>query len=352
MAFQPLFYSCLSKRLDRIPFLPDTLSEDFMPRMRLLPNTEIGTDVPDVFTERVLRAQLAQFWRNHGSARDSEYDAIAAEERYEKFCVDFLQKMPPAFALQPDKQWDARLPTLPMQRQLLHNAIFEHLCWNFRPVLFQRSDQIQHLPRYKQILITHNKQALAAASLVLLEGVSNLHHMMGGSHTRFSGIIVPTFEAAVPLLCLYADKNFPEEIAPDSPSQISIELDPIGNGIRHLTRTKCKQAAQHALDCLQNLAEVSNLAETGARTLARLIHGIESSPPYTESYGDSSNIAFDLATQTSEDWSYGEVQEYALGDSQALLNYDDGQCRDIGPSWEEMLQDLNGSFLPGEFGSL
>ena len=46
------------------------------------------------------------------------------------------------------------------------------------------------------------------------------------------------------------------------------------------------------------------------------------------------------------------MQEYALGDSQALLNYDDGQCRDIGPSWEEMLQDLNGSFLPGEFGSL
>ena len=45
------------------------------------------------------------------------------------------------------------------------------------------------------------------------------------------------------------------------------------------------------------------------------------------------------------------MQEYALGDSQALLNYDDGQCRDIGPSWEE-LQDLNGSFLPGEFGSL
>lgn len=145
MAFQPLIYSCLSKCLDRIPFLPDTLSEDFMPQMRLIPDTEIGTDVPDVFTERVLRTQLAQFWRNHGSSKDSEYNAIAAEEKYEKFCVDFLQNMPPAFALQPDKQWDTHLPTLPMQRQLLHNAIFEHLCWNFRPVLFQRSDQAQHL---------------------------------------------------------------------------------------------------------------------------------------------------------------------------------------------------------------
>lgn len=322
-----------------------------MPRMRLLPDTEIGTDVPDVFTERILRAQLAQFWRNHGAAKDSEYDAIAAEERYEKFCADFLQTLPSAFALQPDKQWDTRLPTLPMQRQLLHNAIFEHLCWNFRPVLFQRLDLVQHLPGYKRILITHNKQALAVASLALLDGVSNLHTMMGGSHTRFSGVIVPTFEATVPLLCLYADKNFPEEIAPESPSHVIMKADPIGNGIRHVTRAKCMQAACDALACLQNLAEVSNLAETGARTLARLIHSIESSPPYAETYGDSTTIAINLAMQTSEDWNYSQVQEYALGDSQAIFQCDNGQCREIGPSWEEMLQDLNGSFLPGEFGS-
>lgn len=139
--------------------------------------------------------------------------------------------------------------------------------------------------------------------------------MMGVSHTRFSGVIVPTFEAAVPLLCLYADKNFPEEIAPKCPSRIIMKSDPIGNGIRHLARAKCRQAAQHALDCLQNLAEVSSLAETGARTLARIIYGIESSLPYAETYRYSSNIAVDLAMQTSEYWSYGQVQEYALGDS-------------------------------------
>ena len=121
--------------------------------------------------------------------------------------------MPPVFALQPDKQWDERLPTLPMQRQLLHMAIFESLCWNFRPTLLQGLDQLKHLPVYKQILVSHNKRAVSVAALKLLEGASTLHMMMGGSHTRYAGIIIPAFEAAVPLLCLCADDTFPEDSA-------------------------------------------------------------------------------------------------------------------------------------------
>ena len=96
-----------------------------------------------------------------------------------------------------NQQWDDRLPTLPMQRQLLHLAIFELLCWNFTPTLLQQPEQVQNLPGYKQVLILRNKKALAVSALNLLEGVSVLHTMMGGSHTRFPGIIVPTFEAAV-----------------------------------------------------------------------------------------------------------------------------------------------------------
>jgi hypothetical protein len=48
--------SCLSKRLDRIPFLPDGLSADIMPQMHLLPVIDIGAGCPDLFTARILRA--------------------------------------------------------------------------------------------------------------------------------------------------------------------------------------------------------------------------------------------------------------------------------------------------------
>jgi len=284
--------------------------------MHLLPDVNIGADAPDVFTERVLRAQLAQFWRSHGPAKGSEYDAIAAEERYESFCSTFLQTMPPVFALQPDKQWDERLPALPMQRQLLHIAIFEFLCWNFRPALLQKPDQVKHLPGYKQILIPHNKKALAVAALNLLEGVSTLHMMMGGSHTRFAGIIVPIFEGAVPLLCLCADKSFPGDIAEGRSH--TMKTDPLGVGISNVTRAECMQAARDALSCLQTLAEVSNMAEVGARTLARLISRVDrvdSSLPLAQVYGDSSGAA-DGVMQAFEAWNCDQMREYAMRGSQ------------------------------------
>ncbi|KAK3178714.1 hypothetical protein OEA41_000851 [Lepraria neglecta] len=341
--------SCLSKRLDRIPFLPDGLSADIMPRMHLLPDIDIGADTPDVFTERVLRAQLARFWRSHGPAKGSKYDAIAAEERYESFCSTFLQTMPPVFALQPDKQWDELLPTLPMQRQLLHMAIFEFLCWNFRPTLLQKPDQVKHLPGYKQILISHNKKALAVAALNLLEGVSTLHMMMGGSHTRFAGIIVPIFEAAVPLLCLCADKSFPGDITEGLSH--TMKPDPLEVGISNVTRAECMQAARDALSCLQTLAEVSKMAEVGARTLARLIGSVDSSPPLAQVYGDSSGAA-DAVMQASEAWSCDQMREYAMRGSQADIPFGNTGCAEVGPNWEEVLRDLTGSFGLEENGFL
>lgn len=232
-----------------------------MPRMHLLADIDIGADTPDVFTERVLRAKLARFWRSHGPAKGSKYDAKAAEERYESFCSIFLQMIPPVFALQPDKQWDEVLPTLPMQQQLLHMAIFEFLCWNSRPTLLQEPDQVENLPGYEQILIPHNKEALAVAALSLLEGVSTLHMMIAGSHTRFAGIIVPIFEAAVPLLCLCANKSFPGDIAEGLSH--TMKPDPLEVGISNQTRAQCIQAARDVLSCLQTLAEVSNVAEVG-----------------------------------------------------------------------------------------
>lgn len=94
-----------------------------------------------------------------------------------------------------------------MQRQLLHMAVFDFLCWNFRPTLLQQPppppDELGRLPGYKQIPAAHGKKVLAIAALSLLESVSAVHALVGGSHTHFSGIIVPLFEGAVPLLCLF-----------------------------------------------------------------------------------------------------------------------------------------------------
>ena len=121
--------SYLSRHLDRIPFLSDSLNADVLPRMRLPDSADLPSlEAPNAFTERILRARLAQFWRNNRPPRGLEWDVMAAEARYEEFCSSYLATLPPAFALELDKQWDERLPTLPMQRQLLHIATFELLC--------------------------------------------------------------------------------------------------------------------------------------------------------------------------------------------------------------------------------
>lgn len=330
-------YSCLSRRLERLPFLSDGLSAEVMPQMRLLPHADIGADAPDVFTERVLQAQLAQFWRNHSLAKGSEYDAIGAEERYESFCSTYLQTLPPVFALQPDKQWDDRLPTLPMHRELLHLAIFELLCWNFRPTVLQRSDQTERLPAYKQVLILHNKRALAVAALNLLEAVSSLHMMMGGSHMRFAGIIVPTFEAAVPLLCLCADKTFPGENM-ESRSR-TIKTDPLGTRLSSVTRVKCMQAVWDAFNRLQNLAEVSSMAEVGARTLSRLIDRVENPVPLAPGYSDLDGEV-DVSAQLPETWSFDQMQQDVIGTFQGESTLNSMGFGNTGATWDGMMGNL------------
>lgn len=340
--------SCLSKRLERIPFLSDGLSADIMPQMRLLPDLNIGADAPDVFTERLLRAQLARFWRIHKPAKGSEYDAIGADERYERFCSTFLQTMPPAFALQPDKQWDDRLPTLPMQRQLLHLAIFELLCWNFTPTLLQQPEQVQNLPGYKQVLILRNKKALAVSALNLLEGVSVLHTMMGGSHTRFPGIIVPTFEAAVPLLCLCADQDFPGVTVEGRLH--TLKTDPLGVGISEVTRGGCIQAAWDALNRLQTLAESSSMAEVGARTLTRLIDKVDSPPPLAPSLGFL-NGEDEVATHLIEPLNGDLMQQYVMESFQLAPPLDNVRYKNVSSEvWNEMFEGPTGSLeVEGRF---
>lgn len=237
--------------------------------MHLSPNID-DEGAPEGYSERLIQARLANFWRSFTPRQGTEYDATVAEERYEKFCTDFLTTLPPVFALEPSEEWDARIHTLPPQRQILHMTIFDSLCYNFRPVLLREQSQVQSLPAYKQVLLASQRKALAVAALKVLDGVSSLHAMLGGSHTRFAGIIFPTFEAAVLLVGLCMDADFPGS-GENYPPSTTLRIDPLGSGKAQLTRHRCARAAHGALTRLRTLAEVSNMASVGAQTLARLI---------------------------------------------------------------------------------
>jgi hypothetical protein len=228
-------------------------------------------DVPETFTARLLLARLAKFWRSFPSRPCAEYEATEAEERYDKFCKEFLAQLPPVFALDSSKEWDERLERLPPQRQTLHIAIFDFLCHNFRPVLLCDPRQVQSLPAYKQVLVASQRKALAAATLKTLEGVSKLHTMLGSSHTRYAAIIMPTFEATVALVSLIMDVNFPGANMGEDGVPRALDVDPLGWEKAQLTRDRCYRAAQEGLARLRMLAEVSDMARAGANTLARLI---------------------------------------------------------------------------------
>lgn len=268
--------SRLARQLDRVPFLPDGLHPESWPQMRLVyavgGGEELDPSAPEGFSERLLQTRLADFWRISGWRQGVDYDIMAAEERYEKFCQDFMSNLPSAFALQPNKAWDKRLPKFPLQRQLLHIAIFDSLCWNFRPLLLHSPNQLQFLPAYKLVLLSSQKKALAVAALRMLDGLTSLHAMLGGSHTCFSAIIFPTFEAAMLLVSLSLDPQFPDDSIPAGPPcPLKSKTDPLHAGMATVTRASCIQAAQDALSRLRMLAEVSDMAEVEAQTLSRAL---------------------------------------------------------------------------------
>jgi hypothetical protein len=206
---------------------------------------------------------------------------MEAEERYDKFCRELLAELPPAFALtEPSHVWDKELPRLPLQRQMFHLAIFESIYQNFRPVLLSDPGQVLNLPAYKQVLLASQQHTLAFAALKTLDCVSNLHTLLGRSHTRFPNIIMPTFEAAVVLCSLVMDTQFlrsPSIGSTNANENLSLEneqkghVDPLVWERAHVTRESCRRAIQDALARLEMLAEVSNMAKICARTLARLI---------------------------------------------------------------------------------
>ena len=208
---------------------------------------------PDDFLERLMQARLANFWRAFVPRQGADHHEMMAEERYEKFCSEFLPSLPPVFALEPSDKWDQRQQNLPLQRQVLHVAIFHSLCQNFRSVLLRKPAEVQNLPAYKQLLVASQRRALAAAALRMLDGVSKLHVLLGRSHTRFAAIILPTFEAAIILVSLIMDAEFPDLTMSNVTYSQTLNADPLGWEKAHMTRERCLRAVQEAqarLECL------------------------------------------------------------------------------------------------------
>ncbi|KLJ10023.1 hypothetical protein EMPG_14560 [Blastomyces silverae] len=245
--------SHLARQLDRVPFLPDHLVAETLPRLHLISdhgNLRLGSDVdaPDSFKLK----------------ENSTYDPTEREHRYERLCAEYLPTLHPAFAIDhPDMTWDMALPKLPMQRQLLYIAIYDSLCWNFRPVLLLKPGYINSLPPYKRVLVQSQKQRLGLAAMKTLEAVTTLHSMFGGSYTRFAVIIFNTFEATVLLLYLCAHADFPFD-------QGDGDADILGVKFK-LTYQRAMQVSRQAVNRLQMLAEMSEMAASGAEVTAQLL---------------------------------------------------------------------------------
>jgi hypothetical protein len=223
----------------------------------------------DEFTEHLLQARLANFWKSAQVNCNYGHDIVAAEEQYEKFCNEYLATLPSAFALQPNTQWDTQLPALAKQRELLHISIFESLCYNFRSTLLLNPHQTRNLPRYKQVLLLYQRRALAVAALDVLKCALSLHTLMGGSQTRFPDIIRPMFEAAVLLVYVSMDRSLFE--GAENRRHTSSRLDPLEVGMARLKQEECMKAIRGALTRLQMLAEVSQMAKISAQALLRLL---------------------------------------------------------------------------------
>lgn len=94
--------SHLSRQLDRVPFLPDDIVSDALPWLLLVPDTNTDASAPEIFTERLMQVHLGRFWRSFGPRRKFEYDPLEGEQRYDRFCAEYLPTLSPALALELD----------------------------------------------------------------------------------------------------------------------------------------------------------------------------------------------------------------------------------------------------------
>ncbi|KHE85199.1 hypothetical protein GE21DRAFT_5180 [Neurospora crassa] len=349
--------SLLSRQLDRMHALPGRLHPRNWPQLHALPeyrdrgeqtpptmSLNRGLEAPDPFTERLLQARLADFWRSVSPLQGNEDDIMAAEERYDKFSREFLSQLPPAFALaDADESWDRLLPKLPLQRQMLHMAIYDSLCWNFRPLLFWHPSSSLSLPPYKVLLLRYQKRGVAGAALRSLEAVTRLHALLGGCHTRLPGIVMSRFEAAVLLLQLWADPSFPEDdsclnMHPQQQQQqqqqqhITPRLDPMRANAHMVNRAACMEAVKGAVKRLKMLAEVSSLADIGANTLVELLRRTTTLEEGSRTEVVANNqLPLETHVSTSKDLTAGAMNDtiYVATQDHAGLQVPQGQGQEV-----------------------
>ncbi|KAF2753059.1 hypothetical protein EJ05DRAFT_542249 [Pseudovirgaria hyperparasitica] len=282
----------LSLVLDRSPCIPEEhyCSVD-LPKMRILSGAQQNTNAPDVFTERILQAKLSKLWFSlvpANRAKPDIYDPSVAEEVYEKLCREFVAELPLVFSLQsPDTQWDQQIPMLARQRQTLKISVFVILCQLFQPLLHLSTEQIQTMPHYKRDLITTHRNHLVTSCVSLLEGVSQLHDLMGNTPARFHLLSFFSFEPAM-LLAMYVMSTAMSHKAltkareqdgrrhlfaspPMTPTVASID-NPKGV----LTATECRVHIETALQRLTLLQESTMIARVSARKLKEVLAKLDS----------------------------------------------------------------------------
>lgn len=313
-------------------------------------------DVPEEFDQRLLLFRLAKFWNVTDPQQHHAlglYDPVMVEERYERFCKEFLAILPTPFALNSatDNLWKEKHPRLPFQRLLLHIAMFESLCHNFKPVLLLDANQIHCLQGYKQDLALVHIQTLARAAVKVLDAVSALHALNGTSYTHCSDVIFQTFEAAVILVCVTI--MHPEALSSCGTGQDNgsnaisrlrgdaalLESMEWKEGAKSSLLERCTQATQEAFSRLTMLAEVSVTAEIGALHLGRLIHRSLSADNMTGSLAAAPMSMEPACMEASEDDSSmgcGSGYTLALCAPSGINGTEPGISNSFIPNWENL----------------
>lgn len=225
-------------------------------------------NTPDLFTERLLQAQLAQFWCPlHSSNSSKFYDVNARQAKYKDFCVNFLSILHPAFG-NASSTWDEALPFLSRQRLRLHVSIYDSICWHFRPALLLDTNLVASMPPWKQMLVSSQRKTLAAVAMRMLEAISSLHTLLGSSPTRLADIPQYSFEASVMLVLACAQNDIGQNSSPVYAPGLAFAGTPLTTPTKYSSRSAIRDALQR----LQSLANISAMAAMGARVLADLLN--------------------------------------------------------------------------------
>ncbi|KAK2593331.1 hypothetical protein QQS21_008974 [Conoideocrella luteorostrata] len=112
----------LSRQLDRVSSFTDGFDLGTLPRMNLTTEVDCNSGAPELFTERILQARLIAIWEDikRSLSDKMQYDPATAQEMHDWLQRDFVETLPPPFALKPDYRWDKKLRQLNTLHYKLH----------------------------------------------------------------------------------------------------------------------------------------------------------------------------------------------------------------------------------------